>query len=57
MYEMEGPRPASPHQLTSCLALPHNAPPAGARHPCEGPVSRLLPRSRGRPQVVPVSER
>ena len=30
-------------------------PPAGARHPREGPVSRLLPRSRGRPQVVPVS--
>jgi len=29
--------------------------PAGARHPCEGPVSRLLPRSRGRPKVVPVS--
>ena len=35
----------------------HSAPPAGARYPCEGPVSRLLPRSRGRPQVMPVSER
>jgi len=57
MYEMEGPRPASPHRLASCLALPHGAPPAGARYPYEGPVSRLLPRSRGRPQVVPVSER
>ena len=34
-----------------------NAPPAGARYPCEGPVSRFLPRSRGHPQVVPVSER
>src|SRR3974390_3255822 len=55
MYEMEGPYPASPHPLGSCLALPHSAPPAGARHPREGPVSRLLPRSRGRPQVVPVS--
>ena len=31
------------------------APSAGARYPCQGPVSRLLPRLRGRPQVVPVS--
>jgi len=31
------------------------APPAGARYPREGPVSRLLPRSRRRPRVVPVS--
>jgi hypothetical protein len=31
------------------------APPAGARYPCQGPVSRLLARPRGRPQVVPVS--
>jgi len=29
--------------------------PPGARYPCEGPVSRLLPRSRGRTQVMPVS--
>ena len=31
------------------------APPAGARYPREWPVSRLLPRSRRRPRVVPVS--
>ena len=30
-------------------------PPAGARYPRKGPVSRLLPRSRRRPRVVPVS--
>jgi hypothetical protein len=53
MYEMEGPCPASPHRLASCLALPHSAPPAGARYPYEGPVSRLLPRSRGRPRWCP----
>jgi hypothetical protein len=34
---------------------PSAAPPAGARYPREGPVSRLLPRSRRRPRVVPVS--
>ncbi len=28
----------------------HCAPPAGARYPCGGPVSRLLSRSRGRPR-------
>jgi hypothetical protein len=39
----------------SCLALLASRAPAGARHPCEGPVSRLFPRSQGRPQVVPVS--
>jgi hypothetical protein len=39
----------------SCLALLASRAPAGARHPCEEPVSRLFPRSQGRPQVVPVS--
>ena len=56
MYEMEGPCPASPHRLASCLVFAaRRAPRAGARYPREGPVSRLLPRSRGRPRVVPVS--
>jgi hypothetical protein len=55
MYEMEGPCPASPHRLASCLALPGPRAAAGARYPCEAPVSRLLPRSRGRPRAVPVS--
>ena len=32
----------------------HRAPPAGAGHPCEGPVSRLLPRSQGRNPAVAV---
>jgi hypothetical protein len=55
MYEMEGPCPASPRPLASCLAWP--APRAARRGqiPARGPVSRLLPRSRGRPRVVPVS--
>jgi hypothetical protein len=48
MYEMEGPCPASPHQADQ-LAGRRRAPPAGARHPREGPVSRLLPRSRVAP--------
>jgi hypothetical protein len=47
MYEMEGPCPASPHQLASRLALP--APLAGARYPWGKPVSRLLSRSRVAP--------
>ena len=56
MYEMEGPCPASPRRLASCLVFAaRRAPPAGARYPREGPVSRLLPRSRRRPRVVPVS--
>ena len=56
MYEMEGPRPAPPRRLASCLVFAaRRAPPAGARYPREGPVSRLLPRSRRRPRVVPVS--
>ena len=56
MYEMEGPCPASPRRLASCLVFAERrAPPAGARYPREGPVSRLLPRSRRRPRVVPVS--
>ena len=51
--------PARPRRTGWLVARPcwHSAPPAGAGYPCEGPVSRLLPRSRGRPQVVPVSER
>ena len=56
MYEMEGPCPASPPRLASCLVFAERrAPPAGARYPRQGPVSRLLPRSRRRPRVVPVS--
>ena len=49
MYEMEGPCPASPRLLASCLVF---AAPRAARRgqvPARGPVSRLLPRSRGRP--------
>jgi hypothetical protein len=53
-YEMEGPCPASPRRLASCLVFAaRRAPPAGARYPHEGPVSRLLPRSRGRPGWCP----
>ena len=50
---------ARPRRTGWLVARPcwHSAPPAGAGYPREGPVSRLLPRSRGRPQVVPVSER
>ena len=56
MYEMEGPYPASPRRLASCLVFAaRRAPPAGASYPREWPVSRLLPRSRRRPRVVPVS--
>ena len=48
-------RPRRP-RLASCLVFAERrAPPAGARYPREGPVSRLLPRSRRRPRVVPVS--
>ena len=56
MYEMEGPCPASPRQAGQLPGLAGAArrPPtpgtyAGGRSP------RFLPRSRGRPQVVPVS--
>jgi hypothetical protein len=57
MYEMEGP--AQPRRASWPVARPcrRRAPPAGARYPRKEPVSRLLPRSRGYPQVVPVSER
>ena len=50
---------ARPRRTGWLVARPcwHSAPPAGARYPCKGPVSRLLPRSRGRPRVMPVSER
>ena len=50
MYEMGGlarPRCAKRGQLPGFAGA---ARPAGARYPCEGPVSRLLTRSRGRPQ-------
>ena len=49
--------PARPRRTGWPVAWPcrRRAPPAGARYPCEGPVSRLLPRSRGRPRAVPVS--
>ena len=50
MYEMGGlaqPRRAKRGQLPGFAGA---ARPAGARYPCEGPVSRLLTRSRGRPQ-------
>ena len=45
--------PARPRLAGWPAAWPgrRRAPPAGARYPREGPVSRLLPRSRGRPQV------
>ena len=49
MYEMEGPCPASPHQVSQLVACRRRAPPAGARYPREGLVSRLLPRSRVAP--------
>ena len=48
MYEMEGLTWLYRARTASCLAS--LAPPASAGHPCEGPVSQLLPRSRGRPQ-------
>ena len=49
--------PARPRRTGWSVVWPcrRRAPPAGARYPCERPVSRLLPRSRRRPQVVPVS--
>ena len=49
--------PARPRRTGWPVVWPcrRRAPPAGARYPCERPVSRLLPRSRRRPQVVPVS--
>ena len=37
----------------SCLACWRRVPPAGARRPCKGPVSRLLPRSRVAPGWCP----
>ena len=55
MYEMEGPCPASPRPLASCLAWPTPRAARRGQIPARGPVSRLLPRSRGRPRVVPVS--
>ena len=50
MYEMEGALPGLA-TLGRPVAQParRHAPPAGTRYPCEGPVSRLLPR----PGVAP----
>ena len=44
--------PARPRRAGRPVARPcrRRAPPAGARYPRRGPVSRLLPRSRGHPQ-------
>jgi hypothetical protein len=44
--------PARPRRVSRPVSwlAGHCAPPAGARYPCEGPVSRLLSRSRGRPR-------
>ena len=44
--------PARPRRAGWPVARPcrRRAPPAGARYPRKGPVSRLLPRSRGHPQ-------
>ena len=51
-----GAWPASPCQVRPVAWLCwRRALPAGAGHPSDGPVSRLLPRSSGRPKVVPVS--
>ena len=55
MYEMEGPRRATPLRADSFLAARCHEPPARARHPRKTPVSRYLPRPRGCPRVVPVS--
>jgi hypothetical protein len=47
--------PARPRRTGWSVAWPgrRRAPPAGARYPREGPVSRFLPRSRGRPRWCP----
>jgi hypothetical protein len=55
MYEMGGLARRRRARSGQSPGFAGVARPAGARHPCEGPVSRLLPRSQGRPQVVPVS--
>jgi hypothetical protein len=53
MYEMEGPCcVAAPSRPASWLRR-RRAPPAGARYPREGPVSRLLPRSGVAPRWCP----
>ena len=56
MYEMEGPCPASPRQADQLAGLADAARrPPGPGTRARRPVSQLLPRSRGQPQVVPVS--
>ena len=47
--------PARPRRAGWPVARPcrRRAPPAGARYPCEGPVSRLLPRSGVAPRWCP----
>ncbi len=54
MYEMEGALPglATPGLPVTRLTWRH-APPAGTRHPCEVPVSRLLSRSEVAPGWFP----
>ena len=56
MYEMEEASPglAAPAHPVTRLAR-RDVPPAGATHPLEPPVSRLLPRPWVAPGAVPVS--
>lgn len=55
MYEMEGTSPGLtvPRRQSPGCPTPQAA--AGAKHPCEAPVSRLLPRPGGSPRMMPVS--
>jgi hypothetical protein len=57
MYEMEGPRPASPHPLASCLAWPTPRAARRGQVPARGTGLPVPPHVPGCPQVVPVSER
>jgi hypothetical protein len=60
MYEMEGPCPASPHRLVSCLALPTPRAARRGQVPARGaglPAPPTFPGPPGgRPQVMPVSD-
>ena len=57
MYEMEGPCLASPHRLTSCLAVPTQRAARLGRATARGTGLPAPPTFPGRPQVMPVSER
>jgi len=57
MYEMEGPCLASPHRLTSCLAVPTQRAARRGRATARGTGLPAPPTFPGRPQVMPVSER